>query len=100
MQQRDKFDACKQDNISILDFLGKLQELADTIGDITERETALAFWRHCHPYLHAELTRNGYDVTTISLITLESECVRYEKAQRVIDEDCEQRATHEGQERK
>jgi len=87
MQQRDKFDACRQDGRSVLDFLRKLQEIADTVGDIGDRDVVLAFWRRCQPYLRAELTKNGYDATTISIITLESECVRYEKAKRVIDED-------------
>ena len=87
MQQRDKFDACKQDGRSVLDFLRRLQEIADTVDDISDRNVVLAFWRRCQPYLRAELTRNRYDVTTISIITLESECVRYEKAKRMIDED-------------
>ncbi|KAI6137844.1 hypothetical protein BKA82DRAFT_4263180 [Pisolithus tinctorius] len=30
MQQRDKFDACRQDHRSVLDFLRRLQEIADT----------------------------------------------------------------------
>ncbi|KIM50061.1 hypothetical protein SCLCIDRAFT_1225499, partial [Scleroderma citrinum Foug A] len=30
MQQRDKFDACKQDGRSVLDFLRRLQEIAGT----------------------------------------------------------------------
>ena len=47
MQQRDKFDACHQGRWSILDFLRKLQEIADTVGDIHERDVVLAFWRHC-----------------------------------------------------
>ncbi|KIO11091.1 hypothetical protein M404DRAFT_127775, partial [Pisolithus tinctorius Marx 270] len=80
MQQRDKFDACRQDHRSVLDFLRRLQEIADTVGDIGEHEVVLAFWRRCQPYLRAELTKNGYDATMISLVTLESECVRYEKA--------------------
>ncbi|KAI5980359.1 hypothetical protein EDD15DRAFT_2383678 [Pisolithus albus] len=87
MQQRDKFDACRQDGRSVLDFLRRLQEIADTVGDISDKDVVLAFWRRCQPYLRAELTRNGYDATTISIVTLESECVRYEKAKRVIDED-------------
>ena len=86
--------------MSILDFLWKLQELANTIRDITEHKIALAFWRHCYPYLHAKLIQNGYDMITITLVTLKSECVHYNKAQQVINEDCEQCATHDGQERK
>ena len=87
MQQRDKFDACRQEHRSVLDFLRCLQEITDTVGDIGEHDVVLAFWRRCQPYLRAELTKNGYDATMISVITLESECVRYEKAKRVIDEE-------------
>ena len=75
MQQCDKFDACKQDGHSVLDFLRRLQEIADMVGDISDHDVVLAFWRRCQPYLCTELTRNGYDATTISIITLESECI-------------------------
>ena len=93
MQQRDKFDTCRQDGRSVLDFLRKLQEIADTVGDIGDHDVVLAFWRRCQPYLRAELTKNGYDATTISVVTLESECIRYEKAKRIIDEDQSQDIT-------
>ncbi|KAL4076906.1 hypothetical protein V8B97DRAFT_1856313, partial [Scleroderma yunnanense] len=75
MQQHNKFDACRQDRQSVLDFLRKLQEIANTVGNIGDCNVVLAFWRHCQPYLCAELTKNRYDATTISIITLESECV-------------------------
>ena len=87
IQQHDKVDTCKQDGWPVLDFLLRLQKIADTIGDVSERDVALVFWRHCQPYLRAELTRNGYDATAISVVTLESECLRYEKAHRIIQED-------------
>jgi len=67
--------------------LRKLQEIADTVGDIGDHDVVLAFWRRCQPYLHAKLTKNGYDATTISVVTLESECICYEKAKHIIDED-------------
>ena len=80
MQQCNKLDACKQDGQPVLDFLCHLQEIADTIGDVSERNVALAFWCCCQPYLQAKLTQNRYDVTAISVVTLKSECLRYEKA--------------------
>ena len=87
IQQHDKVDTCKQDGRPVLDFLLRLQKIADTIGDVSECNVALVFWRHCQPYLQAELTRNGYDMTAISVVTLESECLRYEKAHWIIQED-------------
>lgn len=98
MQQRDKFNACRQDGRSVLDFLRKLQEIADTVGEpISDRNVILAFWRHYQPYLCAELTKNGYDATTISIITLESKCMHYEKAKHIINEDhhCRCQPSHE-----
>ncbi|KIJ08247.1 hypothetical protein PAXINDRAFT_89137, partial [Paxillus involutus ATCC 200175] len=81
MHQRDKLDSCRQDSWSVLDFMRRLQEIANTVGDITECDMVLAFWCWCQFYLCAELTRNGYDSTTVSLVILEAECLRYEKAQ-------------------
>ncbi|KAF9440003.1 hypothetical protein P691DRAFT_689034, partial [Macrolepiota fuliginosa MF-IS2] len=43
MQQRDKFDTCEQE-WSVMDFLHHLHELADTIGDLEDKDIVLAFW--------------------------------------------------------
>ena len=48
---------------------------------------ALAFWHFCQSYLCVELTRNGYDVIMILFVVLELECLRYEKAHQIIQED-------------
>ncbi|KAF9237210.1 hypothetical protein BU15DRAFT_37603, partial [Melanogaster broomeanus] len=44
MQQRDKFDVCTQEKKSVRDFLRKLKNLADTVGNIDDRDIVLAFW--------------------------------------------------------
>ncbi|KAF9563675.1 hypothetical protein CPC08DRAFT_632496, partial [Agrocybe pediades] len=81
MRQRDKFDACVQDRRSVLDYLRKLQEIADTtIGDMDDRDIVLAFWRRCQPYLRVEMTKDGMDPTVLSLSALEEAAVRYERA--------------------
>ncbi|KAF9476571.1 hypothetical protein BDN70DRAFT_779625, partial [Pholiota conissans] len=80
MQQRDKFDAYRQDNHTVLDFLRKLQEIADTIGDMDDRDIVMAFWRRSQPYLRVEMTKLGLDPTILSLASLEEHAVRLERA--------------------
>ena len=50
-----------QGNLSVIDFLRRLQDLADTVGDFDDSDVVLAFWRRCKPYLRAELTRAGHE---------------------------------------
>ncbi|PPQ86489.1 hypothetical protein CVT25_007548 [Psilocybe cyanescens] len=87
MQQRDKFDACRQDNRSVLDFLRKLQEIADTIGDMEDRDIVLAFWRRSQPYLRVEMTKDGLDPTLMSISALEECAVRHERAHLLAGEE-------------
>jgi hypothetical protein len=54
MQQRNKFDACRQNDMSALDFLQKLQDIADTIGDLDDNDVILAFFRQVKTYLRAK----------------------------------------------
>jgi len=87
MRQRNKFDMCTQDRLSVLDYLRKLQEIADTIGDMDDRDVVLAFWRRCQPYLRVEMTKDGLDPTTLSLAALEESAVRYERAHLMANEE-------------
>ncbi|KIM76333.1 hypothetical protein PILCRDRAFT_12925 [Piloderma croceum F 1598] len=47
MDQRDRFDACTQREMSALDFLRQLQDIADTVGDLDDGDIILGFWRRC-----------------------------------------------------
>ncbi len=87
MQQRDKFDLFEQRELSVLDFLRRLHELADTIGDLDDRDIIIAFWRRCKPYLRFEMLREGLDPSIMSLITLEEAAVRQERAHSAAEED-------------
>lgn len=87
MQQRDKFDTCKQENRSVLDFLWKLQEIADMIGDMDDKDIILAFWRRSQPYLRVEMTKDGLDPTTMSLTVLEECAIRHERAHLLAGEE-------------
>lgn len=87
MQQRDKFDLCKQQDLSVLDYLRRLHEIADTIGDLEEKDVVLAFWRRCRSYLRVEMSREGLDPTNLSLVALESAALRHERAHKIIEEE-------------
>ncbi|KAG1829927.1 hypothetical protein EV424DRAFT_1268260, partial [Suillus variegatus] len=45
MQQRQKFFECKQEiKHTVKDYIRRLRDLADTAGDIRERDVVLQFW--------------------------------------------------------
>ncbi|KAA1472921.1 hypothetical protein DENSPDRAFT_779094, partial [Dentipellis sp. KUC8613] len=66
-EQRDAFDDCHQRGRSVRDFLQNLLDLANTIGDVSDREIVVAFWRRCDSYLKVDMTREGYSPETLSL---------------------------------
>ncbi|KAF7974734.1 hypothetical protein HWV62_11411 [Athelia sp. TMB] len=80
MQQRDKFDRFEQLSLPAVDFLRRLQEIGDTIGDITDKDVVLAFWQRCAPYLRSELILRGYDASEITISELEDLVIRVERA--------------------
>ena len=86
MQQRDKFDVYYQGNLSVVDFLRRLQDLADTVGDLDDADVVLAFWRRCKPYLKAELTRAGYEPSELTSSELEVLATRIERADEAAHE--------------
>jgi len=49
--------------LSAIDYLRKIQDLADTIGDIAEDDIVLAFFRHASVYLRVKLADAGYEPT-------------------------------------
>lgn len=85
MDQRDKFDACYQSEMSALDYLRKLQDIADTVGDLNENDIVLAFWRRCRSYLKSELAKAGLEPDRINLIQLENAVVRLETAHNISE---------------
>jgi hypothetical protein len=66
-QQRDRFDECSQHGRTLQDFLQNLRDLANTSGDLEDKDIVLAFWRRCESYLRFELTRDGYSADSITL---------------------------------
>ena len=45
MEQRDEFDVCYQEDLSVVNYLRHLQDLVDTVGDLDDADVVLAFWR-------------------------------------------------------
>jgi hypothetical protein len=81
MQQRDKFDVYYQGHLSAVDYLRRLQDLADTVGDLSDADIVLAFWRRCQPYIRSELTRDGYEPSELTVTELETLATRIERAE-------------------
>jgi hypothetical protein len=81
MDQRDKFDECSQHNMSALDFLRQLQEIADTVRDLDDDDSViLGFWRCCKSYLKLKLVEAGLEPGRITMYELEDLVVRLETA--------------------
>jgi hypothetical protein len=86
-QQRDRFDKCSQHGRTVRDFLQRLRDLANTIGDLKDKDIVLAFWRRCESYLRIELTRDGYSANSISLETLEELSVQHERTHNLLERE-------------
>ncbi|KAG0697853.1 hypothetical protein DFH29DRAFT_811148 [Suillus ampliporus] len=81
MQQRQKFMECRQENKqSVRDYLWRLRDLADTAGDIDEREMVQQFWMNCQPYIKASLVNKGYEPNTVSIDVIEKKALRTKRA--------------------
>jgi hypothetical protein len=80
MQQRDEFDSCCQEDLSAVDYLRQLQDLADTVGDLEDTDVVLAFWRRCQSYIRSELTCAEYEPSILTVNDLETLANRIERA--------------------
>ncbi|OJA13244.1 hypothetical protein AZE42_10318 [Rhizopogon vesiculosus] len=81
MQQRQRFLECRQDSKqSVQDYLCKLRNLADTAGDVDDREMVRQFWMNCLPYLKASLVDKGYEPNSVTLDTIEKKALHTERA--------------------
>jgi hypothetical protein len=86
-QQRDRFDECSQHGRNVRDFLQNLRDLANTIGDLEDKDIVLAFWRRCERYLRVELTRDGYSADSIPLQTLEELSIQHERTHNLLERE-------------
>jgi hypothetical protein len=81
MLQRQKFLECRQEGKqSVRDYLRRLRNLAETAGDVDEREMVRQFWMNCQPYIKASLVDKGYEPNTVSLDMIERKALRTERA--------------------
>lgn len=81
MQQQQRFLECKQDaKLLVRDYLCCLRNIADTVGDVDEREMVRQFWMNCQPYIRASLVDKGYEPNTVDLDTIEHKSLRVEQA--------------------
>ncbi|KAJ7460474.1 hypothetical protein B0H11DRAFT_1923877 [Mycena galericulata] len=71
----------------VKDFMQHLQDLANTIGNISEQDLVLAFWRRCDSYLRVEFTRLGYEAEIISLKLLMRIAEREEHVHFLIEKE-------------
>jgi hypothetical protein len=74
-----------QGNLSVVDFLCCLQDLADMVGNLGDADV-LAFWCQCKPYLKAELTQAGYEPSELTCSELEVLATQIDHADEVAHE--------------
>ena len=67
MDQCDEFDACWPLELYALYFLWKLQDIANTVGNLKEDDIILGFWHYCEPYIKAKLAETGFDPVKVPL---------------------------------
>ncbi|KAG1828498.1 hypothetical protein EV424DRAFT_1536517 [Suillus variegatus] len=81
MMQRQRFLECRQEGKqSVQDYIRRLRNIADTTGDVDERELVRQFWMNCKPYIKASLVDKGYDPNTVSMDTIERKALRTKRA--------------------
>lgn len=85
IDQHNKFDACQQSKMTALDFLRKLQDITDTVGDLSDYDIILAFWRRCFSYLNSELAKTRFESDQILLVELQSAVIRLEIAHNISE---------------
>ena len=82
MQQHDKLDACKRNDMSAVDYLQKLQDIAHIIGDITKDDIMLAFFWQAQIYLHV-LADAGYQ----PMDQLEDKIIALERGNEIVEDE-------------
>ncbi|EIM89392.1 uncharacterized protein STEHIDRAFT_109583 [Stereum hirsutum FP-91666 SS1] len=83
-EQRDKFENTHQGNWEIRDFIQRLQDIASTIGDVSEREIVRQAWRRSQVYVRTYLTKRGFDVERISLEQFSKYAQRAERTEKLL----------------
>ncbi|KAJ6475201.1 hypothetical protein C8R47DRAFT_1199221 [Mycena vitilis] len=95
-KQHDLFDGCEQGSRKVKDFMQNLQDLANTVGNLSDADIVLAFWHRCETYLRVEFTRLGYEAETISLKQLMRIAEREERVHLLIEEERRKAAKKSG----
>lgn len=88
-QQRDLFDVCDQRKRTVRDYLQNLRDLANTVGNLTDQDIVLGFWRRSDSYLRIEFTKAGYDAETLTLAMLEDLAVKYERVHILAEKEAQ-----------
>ncbi|KAI0038373.1 hypothetical protein FA95DRAFT_1477804, partial [Auriscalpium vulgare] len=81
--QREKYLAFAQRGHPVRDYKRNLEELADAVGKITDRDFAIRFWQGADSYLRVKWYENGYDPEVSSLLELFLSAERYERSEKL-----------------
>ena len=66
MQLQKKLAKCHQNKKNVAEYLHKLQELFNMIGDVSEWDRVLKFWNSAQPVIQKGLWRENLNMETLS----------------------------------
>jgi len=72
-----------QRNHPVRNYRCDLEELANSVGNITSRDLMIRFWQGTDRYLHVKWAENGFDPEDSTLAELKSSAERYERAAKL-----------------
>ncbi|KZT26147.1 hypothetical protein NEOLEDRAFT_1113526, partial [Neolentinus lepideus HHB14362 ss-1] len=78
--QRERYLAYRQDGHSIRDYKRHLEELADSVGNISKRDFVIRFWQGADKYLRVQWAKDGYDPEKSKILDLQESGERYEQS--------------------
>ncbi len=81
--QRDRLKMCKHGNRSVREFVRHLQDLANSVGDITDSQLVHYFWEGAADYLQLDWAKAGFDPESSTFQELEAAAENYERAEQM-----------------
>jgi len=83
MLQCEKYLAFMQCSHPVQNYCRDLEELVNSVGNITSRDLTIRFWQGADRYLRVKWAENGYDPEELTLAELEGSAERYERAAKL-----------------
>ena len=80
----DKFGACQQQDLSALDFIHQLHNVADIVWDLDKSDVILAFLCRSQPFICTELIWARFKLLDLTLVEPKSLVIQIELAEMTI----------------